>query len=247
MNEPDGYDAEHDARWQRQLEALHAAARAAAPDLLLVLSGTEGGDAGGLEHLDARPFQGSDVLYTFHYYEPHDFTHQGVSDDGGRGAFRHYLSGLPYPSSIPFDPTTLVGDNLAADPKLDGPTRRRYSAEAIVRARAYAAGGFDRDRVRRDFDRVVAWAAAQGVPPSRILLGEFGVSRQSDDHIGTDSISAESWLRDVRQEAERHGFAWAYWVLSGEVAMQLVTHDGSATLNRGVLDALGLHDPDTAR
>lgn len=245
MNEPDGYDPASEARWRTVLEDLHAAARAAAPDLLLVLSGAEGGDAGGLEHLDARLFADPDVMYTFHYYEPHAFTHQGVPGDDVRNDVRPYLAGLPYPSTFPFDPASLVARNIAADPAVDPARRRRLAERAEAAAAAYAAGGFDRDRVRRDFDRVAGWAKAQGVPETRILLGEFSVARQSDDHVGADPLSAEGWLHDVRREAEDHGFGWAYWGLAGASPMQLTVDDGATTLDPGVLSALGL--PATAR
>jgi len=71
MNEPQyGWDPATTERWQRMLEQ--------APDLLLVLTGARGGDIKGLHVVNPEPFAGSRVLYSFHYYEPHDFTHQGV-------------------------------------------------------------------------------------------------------------------------------------------------------------------------
>lgn len=245
MNEPDGYDPASEARWRTVLTDLHAAARAVAPNLLLVLSGAEGGDAGGLEHLDVRAFADPDVMYTFHYYEPHAFTHQGVPGDDFRNDVRPYLAGLPYPSTFPFDPASLVARNIAADPAIDPARRCRLAERAEAAASAYAAGGFDRGRVRRDFDRVADWAKAQGVPEARILLGEFSVARQSGDHVGADPLSAEGWLGDVRRAAEDHGFAWAYWGLAGASPMQLTVDDGATTLDPGVLAALGL--PATAR
>jgi endoglucanase len=79
MNEPQyGWDPATTVRWQRLLEHLHREARAEAPDLLLVLTGARGGDIKGLLALNPEPFKRSRVLYSFHYYEPHDFTHQGV-------------------------------------------------------------------------------------------------------------------------------------------------------------------------
>ena len=81
MNEPQyGWDPATTVRWQRLLEHLHREARAEAPDLLLVLTGARGGDIKGLLALNPEPFKRSRVLYSFHYYEPHDFTHQLIDN-----------------------------------------------------------------------------------------------------------------------------------------------------------------------
>src|SRR5262249_228818 len=68
-----GGDPPTTERWQRMLEQLHGAARTAAPDLLVVLTGARGGDAKGLIALNPAPFVGSNVLFSFHYYSPYDF------------------------------------------------------------------------------------------------------------------------------------------------------------------------------
>lgn len=56
--------------------------------------------------------------------------------------------------------------------------------------------------VVRDFDQVADWAQRHNVP---ILLGEFGVYSKAPQ------ASRVRWTEFVRREAERHGFAWAYW------------------------------------
>ena len=99
MNEPQyGWDAPTTERWQRMLELLHQGARAQAPDLLLVVTGARGGDATGLKALDPAPFAASNVLFSFHYYEPHDFTHQGVVSPNPSASHWRFISGLPYPA-----------------------------------------------------------------------------------------------------------------------------------------------------
>jgi endoglucanase len=56
--------------------------------------------------------------------------------------------------------------------------------------------------VVRDFNHVANWAQRHNI---RILLGEFGVYNEAD----MDSVVR--WTEFVRSEAERQGFAWAYW------------------------------------
>jgi endoglucanase len=56
------------------------------------------------------------------------------------------------------------------------------------------------------FDSVADWAGRHG--NVRILLGEFGAySRGPQD-------SRVRWTEFVREQAEAHGFAWAYWELA---------------------------------
>ena len=62
----------------------------------------------------------------------------------------------------------------------------------------------DRTALRKDFDTVAAWSAANRRP---ILLGEFGAY----DKSGTPIQLRVAYTSAVRCEAERHRFGWAYW------------------------------------
>ena len=56
--------------------------------------------------------------------------------------------------------------------------------------------------IARNFDSVAEWAKRDNV---RILLGEFGAYSKAPQE------SRIRWTSFVAREAERHGFAWAYW------------------------------------
>ena len=250
MNEPPyGYDPESRLRWQRMLEALHRAARTEAPNLTLILTGSHGGDREGLQALDPTPFRDSRVLYSFHYYEPHDFTHQGVPDDRLSGRYRQYLSELPYPSGSV--PRAMVEDaarsNIAGDRDLNAATRLLVRRMAAARVSAYLDADRDRDAIAGDFEVVSAWARRHGIPGDRIFLGEFGATRSYDDHRAADPISYENWIGDVRREAEARGFGWAIWALTGTGGMAIVDTDGGNDLHAGTLRALGLKTPQDVR
>jgi endoglucanase len=245
MNEPQyGWDSATTARWQRLLENLHREARAEAPDLLLVLSGARGGDIKGLLALDPEPFVGSRVLYSFHYYEPHDFTHQGVKSTAPSAWPWRYISGLPYPAQSA-DPDRVwqkIQQNILSDPNIALPDQRRLALQQVRdRVSGYIASGFGRKQIASDFDSVRAWAELHGIDPRAILLGEFGVTRTYGMYRASDPISQEAWLHDVRREAELHGFRWAFWALSGYGGMALVERDGGDKLDAVSLRALGLN------
>lgn len=56
--------------------------------------------------------------------------------------------------------------------------------------------------VTRTFDLVSEWAVRNNI---RIMLGEFGAYSKAD------MDSRVRWTSFISREAERHGFAWAYW------------------------------------
>jgi endoglucanase len=60
----------------------------------------------------------------------------------------------------------------------------------------------EKAEIAAHFDSVGDWAERKRV---RILLGEFGAYSRAD------MASRARWTEFVRGEAERHGFAWAYW------------------------------------
>ncbi len=61
----------------------------------------------------------------------------------------------------------------------------------------------EKAEITSNFDSVADWAERH--ENVRILLGEFGAYSQAD------MPSRVRWTEFVRSEAERHGFAWAYW------------------------------------
>jgi endoglucanase len=68
--------------------------------------------------------------------------------------------------------------------------------------RTWDATDAEKTEIARHFDAVAAWAERHHV---RILLGEFGAYSKAD------MDSRVRWTDYVAREAERHGFAWAYW------------------------------------
>lgn len=65
------------------------------------------------------------------------------------------------------------------------------------------AANAERAKVTSHFDSVADWARRHR--NVRILLGEFGAYSKAPQD------SRVRWTEFVRSEAERHGFAWAYW------------------------------------
>lgn len=224
MNEPwlDGKAAV--ARWQPMMEQLHARARQGAPTLPLVLTGAMWGDAKALMQLDLRPFKGSNVLYTFHYYDPHTYTHQGVEGDEGA-----YLSGLQWPASHGNITKVLetACARIAATQGKSPATVQQLQAMTRKLLSDYELTAHDRQRMRANFAAVAKWGADAGIPTGRIFLGEFGCVRSANGvPLGADRIA---WLRAIRETAQEFGFPWVLWAYKG--------YGGMALLDNGKLDA----------
>jgi hypothetical protein len=236
MNEPELPNAGDAPRWQGMLEALHAQARVAAPDLALVLGGIEWNSAYGLLRLDTAPFAGSNVIYTFHYYDPHTFTHQGVGNDSTR-----YLDGLVWPADS--DNVREVRARAlarAAAAQKQGATDAPFLAKRTGQLLdEYLRAALGPARIQRDFDAVAKWADLRGLARDRILLGEFGcVVAGNGAPVGEPRLR---WLQTVRSAAEREGFGWSYWAYKGYGGMELAPEDGAPHVD--VIVALGLQHP----
>lgn len=220
MNEPRVPEA---VRWQGMLETLHAGARARAPHLPLVLTGSPWSDAAALVRLDPAPFRGSAVLYTFHAYEPHAYTHQGAPGDEASA-----IAGLVWPvdrggvaavEAVSLERATLSGDLGRTRRVLERLARDPHGPDSLGRA----------------FASVAVWARAAGIAPERVVLGEFGCVETAH---GMAVPGRLAWLAAVRRAAEAQGFPWAYWAYRGEGGMALA--DASGAVDPALRAALGL-------
>ena len=220
--------------WRPMLDAAYSAVRKAAPKLLLVFDGGEEGNLDGTITLDGYR-DDPNILFSFHYYRPWQFTHQGLS-----GMAAQYLTDVPYPArarpmaeSIEATSATIAAAKLTPSELLQAKTKARHDLES------YRASSFDRTHIASDFDKVARWAREHSVPAHRVLLGEFGVMDSAQRAGAARNAERLRWLSDVREEAEAHGFAWAAWVHSGSIGFSLLERDGSAELDPSVLRALG--------
>ncbi|MCY7340197.1 MAG: glycoside hydrolase family 5 protein, partial [Sphingomonas bacterium] len=86
----------------------------------------------------------------------------------------------------------------------------------------------ERQAIRDDFARVSVWARANKRP---ILLGEFGAF----DKSGTPLDMRANYISAIACQAERLGFAWAYWQFDGNFIVWDMRRD---TWVRPIKDAL---------
>jgi hypothetical protein len=226
------------ADWTVMQSELLRTARLAAPQLTLVASGACGSMIAGLEALDPAPF-GGNVIYTFHFYEPYVFSHQGAPWMSGEPMYR-YLNAVPWPSSAGSKQQTLsaVAARMAAD-RTTPEAEKRAIMGAIERVLTqYFDARPDRGFIERYFARVTAWAGQHRIEPGRILLGEFGALRTDERYVAALAPERARYIRDVRETCEAAGMPWAFWNLFD--GMGLVIDDASRTFDPAIIAALGL-------
>lgn len=222
--------------WQPMLEAAYAAARGQAADLLLVLEGGEQGSPDALTAIAAGPFANDRaVVFSFHYYEPYQFTHQGASWNAAR-----YLADVPYPASArPLEDSLQA--TAAAIAATDLPQSRKSSAyrDAQMRLESYRRSQFGSRQIATTFEQVAKWAQSQAIPNDQIMLGEFGAGKTKLQESGIRAAERAHWFRDVREQADVQRFSWCVFAYRGG-AFGLANSATSNDIEPGVAQALGL-------
>ncbi|HEU0100362.1 MAG TPA: glycoside hydrolase family 5 protein [Allosphingosinicella sp.] len=86
----------------------------------------------------------------------------------------------------------------------------------------------DRAALAADFDKVAAWARANNRP---VMLGEFGAY----DKSGTPEAMRVAYTAAAAREAERRGFAWAYWQFDNDFTLWDMKRDSWVAPIHGAL------------
>jgi endoglucanase len=186
LNEPHGnLDA---GRWNRLFARTLEAVRAIDAHHTVIVDAANWGNISGLRTL-MLPEGETNLIATFHYYEPFLFTHQGAEWVGPE----YGTTGVMWP----------------------GPPEEAISPIPAAREVAWVHRWFTRYNetgaahnpagpraIEQAFDDVVHWRESRGVP---VWLGEFGA------YSTADMASRVRWTAFVREQAEAREIPWAYW------------------------------------
>lgn len=236
-NEPAYYpcDASGTEDWQTIMADTVADIRAVSAELTVVATGACGGSITGLTDLDPS-FDDPNLLYSFHMYEPHSFTHQRHDDP------ESFASGLPWPASEGSAELTIAG--LRAHMDAAGIDIGRQ-ARNIIELQGVVAQYFDENwglpQLQARIDEAVAWAESHDIAPTRLFMGEFGaILITPDGRMGAFNPDRLRYLAAVRGEAEKYGFPWAIWEYSNPYGMSVIMPSGPAVPDPDLLQVLGL-------
>jgi endoglucanase len=184
LNEPEFHDR---YRWQGVQAKLAVAIREGAPLHTIIVAGAFWSSENELLFFD--PLRDSNIIYNFHFYEPHIFTHQGATWSTN---YVHYLKELPYPSTP---------DNVQPVAVL--------LPDAVNRLQAihYGLDRWNALRIEAEIGQVAAWAKRWNVS---VTCNEFGVYRKA-----ANPQDRAAWISDVRTTLEKYGIGWTMWDYSG--------------------------------
>jgi hypothetical protein len=173
------------------------------------------------------------VVYSFHFYDPFLFTHQG-SHWSSRTPFLRYLKNYPYPYDENKAELALrrVSERLLRDDPKSGAGVRQAFERAKPKGRGYSS------EIEAAFVSIGRWARLNGIEPQNILMGEFGTLKPAEASGPLEEDRAR-WLADVRIQAEKSGFAWAVWEYVD--VMGVVKSSDDRTLIPSVQKALNLN------
>lgn len=228
--------------WTDIQRSLLETARNAAPDLTLVATGGCGSMVSGLAALDPTPLAGLEpLLFTFHFYEPYLFSHQGAP--WMREPVYRSLNAVPWPASAGSLEQTLkaVRDRMATDVGLSEEDKKVAYDETVKVLKVYFDAQPDRPFIDRYLDMVSAWCRQYAIPPQHVFMGEFGALRTDSKYVAAPSADRARYIRDVRSSAEAHGFPWAFWNMFDGMG---VVDDVTRAFDPAIVDALGLAMPD---
>ena len=215
LNEPEGRDR---YRWYGIQARLVVAIREGAPRHTIIAAGARW--SADDELLFMEPLGDPNVIYNFHFYEPHLFTHQGATWGGNTW---HYLKNLPYPSNP---------ENVQPAAALVPDAVNRI---AIVR---YGMDRWNAARIEGEIGQVAAWSKRWNVP---VVCNEFGVYRKA-----ANPQDRAAWIFDVRTALEKHGMGWTMWDYSGGFAV-VTKSNGRPVPDELTVKALGRTMPAATR
>jgi endoglucanase len=211
LNEPEMRDR---YRWQGIQAKVAAAIREGAPQHTIIATGAN--FSADDELLFLEPLADPNVIYNFHFYDPHVFTHQGAT--WGVNFWHNEKSGLAYPS------------NRESAEKVAAQVPEEIDRLYILR---YGMEHWNAARIDGEILQVADWARRRNLP---VVCNEFGVYRK---YAGPQDRAA--WIQDVRTSLEQHGMGWAMWDYNG--GFGVVTKSGATGApvpDEVTLKALGL-------
>jgi endoglucanase len=207
LNEP---LVENSALWHDIAERLVALIRQVDSFHTVIVPAS--GFSGVGELLDFQPISGDRLLYTFHFYAPLVFTHQGAT------WLENYasLTNIPYP---------LEGSAVEGIPS-EG--RSQLSPEAQKLWEGYITSRFNRAQLETQIKQVVQWRDRYNVS---LYCGEYGVHNVAPKN---DRIR---WHKDVSELLTQEKIGHALWSYRADFGL---VPEGKASMDPQLLQAIGL-------
>jgi endoglucanase len=212
LNEPHGIS---DERWSEIQQAAIEVIRKFDQKHAIIVGGT---NYNSIEKMTKVPvYKDKNLIYTFHFYDPHLFTHQGATWNKPSLA---PLSGLPFPfdkNKIPKPHETFIGTWVES-----------------------SLNSFEEDsnltKLSSTLDKASVFSKEKNVP---VFCGEFGVFMKQSP--GEDRVR---WYKFICEELEKRNIPWICWDYFGGFGVFKTEQRGNfpSDLNIDVVKAMGLKE-----
>ena len=202
--------------WAKIQQRWVKAMRQVVPNHTFIVTGNGWGGIDGLQKL--QPLSDKNLVYSYHFYDPMEFTHQGAT---WAGPGLEPLKGLPYPAT-----PERCKDLLA----------KTTDAGLKQHIKIFCYGYINASKLKNRIAEAADWGKANNVP---LWMGEFGVycpNAPTDDRA--------KWIADVRKAAESFNIGWSVWGYDECFGLQRkLLADGKVKIDTDVAKALGLNVP----
>jgi endoglucanase len=165
----------------------------------------------------SKPLADDNAIVAVHYYTPMGFTHQCLNWDDS--------SPLTKVKNLPF-PATRKSPEVKA-------LAAEFEAAGDQAMLDYLNGEFQGawgvEHIDGDFVTLAKWSKKHKTP---VMLNEFGVLK-----FCVDATSRTTWVRAVREAAERNAVGWTYWESDQGFGFISDRTDG-ASVDQSMIEAL---------
>ncbi len=212
LNEPHGIE---DNTWNSMQQSVIAAIRTI-DSVHTIIVGPAGWNS--YQNLQYLPeYADSNLIYTFHFYDPFLFTHQGASWVNPPME----IAGVPFP----YDPIRM--------PALPNELKGTWIEDLY---NGYKTAG-TYSWVKSQLDIAVAFKNSRHIP---LWCGEFGAFMPN-----STTADRARWLELVRNYLEQNGIAWTMWDIAGGFGIYEPNSNGlfEYDVNLPIINALGLIPP----
>ncbi|MDR0315984.1 MAG: glycoside hydrolase family 5 protein [Treponema sp.] len=216
LNEPHDIDAQ---LWADIQGRVIAAIRAVDTRHSIIVGGIWYNSIDALSNLPTYSYD--NIIYTFHFYDPYLFTHQG--ETWGSPPNLNTLKGLPFPSdahAMPQVPANLRGTWV------ENSMRQSYKQDATIQALA------------KQLDKTVKFSRERGDLP--LFCGEFGVFMPNSLH--EDRVR---WYQVATKLLDDRGIARTSWDYFGGFGIFKTDRGGpfNSSLDIEIVTAMGFSPP----
>jgi len=224
LNEPQYQGVGGALRWSRYQKRLLRTVRGVLPQHPVVVTGRQTGTLEGL--IELTPLDAPNLIYSFHFYAPGIFTHQGAV----------WMRNVPWTTAGHWHDMPYPAERARLhQPWMDTGGDQQRGLEEMDQ---YLADDWNQAEITQKWEPLLAWA--RRYPELRIRMGEFGVYR-----TGVEPASRYRWVSDVRAMAEAHGWGWSVWNYAsdfGITSQSNIEGKPRGSLERSAMIALGLRE-----